>query len=91
MFFALKRHFDAIFILLSRFFFYIYRRMKMQNMKILTSLLFLLISFVGVAQTMPPPPQPPPPPGLPIDSGILAMMVLGLFYGVYKLLKANKA
>jgi hypothetical protein len=91
MFFAFKRHFDAIFILSSRFFFYIYRRMKMQNMKILTSILFLLISFVGMAQTMPPPPQPPPPPGLPIDSGVLVVMVLGVFFGVYKLLKANKA
>lgn len=95
MFFALKRHFDAVFILLSRFFCYIYRRMKMQIMKITASILSLLISCVCLAQnasqSLPPPAQPPPPPGLPIDSGIYVAMALGLFYGAYKLLKAKKA
>lgn len=70
--------------------------MKMPKIKIIASILFLLISFVCVAQdagrNMPPPqvPGPPPPPGLPIDGGLFAVMALGLCYGVYKLLKANK-
>ncbi|WP_233586833.1 PID-CTERM protein-sorting domain-containing protein [Formosa maritima] len=51
------------------------------------SILFVLISFVCVAQSTPPPPMPPPPPGLPIDGGVLAGLFLGVFIGVRKLLK----
>ncbi len=62
--------------------------MRIQNKRILASILFVLISFVCVAQSvMPPPPSPPPPPGLPIDGGLLALLVLGLIYGAKKLYK----
>ncbi|WP_250433551.1 hypothetical protein [Hanstruepera flava] len=61
----------------------------MQNKKIFASILFLLISFVCVAQTGPPPPQPPPPPGLPIDGGVIFTLILGLFYGAFRFLKAK--
>ena len=67
--------------------------MKIQNKRIIASILFVLISFVCVAQGSgnPPPPLPPPPVGweLPIDGGVLALFGLGLYYGVKKLLKTK--
>ncbi len=64
--------------------------MIIQNKKIVASVLFVLISFVCLAQTGgPPPPAPPPPPGLPIDGGVLGALVLGLLYGVKKLHKSK--
>ncbi len=65
------------------------RTMKIQNKKTIASILFVLISFVSIAQGIgdPPPPTPPPPPGLPIDAGVLAVMLLGIFYGTKKLLR----
>ncbi|MFG6685256.1 PID-CTERM protein-sorting domain-containing protein [Mariniflexile sp. HNIBRBA6329] len=59
--------------------------MIIQNKRIFASILFVLISFVCVAQGGPPPPGPPPV-GLPIDGGILAGICVGLFYGVKKLI-----
>ncbi|WP_229736564.1 PID-CTERM protein-sorting domain-containing protein [Bizionia arctica] len=85
--FYLSWIFFVVFILLSRFFLYFYNQMKIQNKKIVASILFLLISFVCVAQDMPQPPAPPPPPGLPIDGGLLAGLFVGLVLGVKKLLK----
>jgi len=62
--------------------------MKIQNKKTFASILFVLISFVCVAQGgMPPPPAPPPPPGFPIDGGVLAGLFIGVVIGVKKLLK----
>ena len=60
-----------------------------QNKKIIASILFLLISFVSVAQTMsgPPPPGPPTPPGLPVDNGIYVLLAIGLVYGVVKTIR----
>ncbi len=45
--------------------------MKIQNKNFIASILFVLISFVCVAQggDTPPPPAPPPPP-LPLIDGI---------------------
>ncbi len=60
--------------------------MTIQNKRIIASILFVLISFVCAAQTLPPPPGPPPPPGFPIDGGVLFGMAFALFYGVKKLL-----
>ena len=78
-------------ILLTFFFLYFYTVMKMQNKKIFASILFVLISFVCVAQGInpPPPPSPPPPPGLPIDGGLLLVLGLGLIYGAKKILRAK--
>lgn len=69
--------------------------MKMQNKRIFASvLLFVLISFVCVAygqpEETPPPPGAPTPPGFPIDGGILAGVIVALFYGVRKFIKHNK-
>lgn len=66
--------------------------MRIQNKKILASILFVLISFVCVAQgDAPPPPAPPPPPGLPIDGMLPAAMLLALFYGIKKSFKKDKS
>lgn len=64
--------------------------MTIQNKRIFTSILFVLISFECIAQGGPPPPLPPPGPGLPplpIDGGVLMGVCVALFYGAKKLLK----
>ena len=64
--------------------------MIIQNRRIFASILFILISFVCVAQgNVPPPPAPPPPPGLPIDGGVISVLVLGAIYGIRKAIKAK--
>jgi len=66
--------------------------MKVQNKRILTSILFVLISFTCVSQDIPPPGPTPPYgfPPLPIDGGIISGIVFAIFYGVRKLLMAKK-
>ncbi|WGD35857.1 hypothetical protein [Olleya sp. YS] len=62
-----------------------------KNKTLIALVLFLLISIVGVSQIVtPPPPQQPPPVGLPIDNGIVLLVVLGLIYGVYKVMSSRK-
>ena len=51
--------------------------MTVQNKRILTSILFVLISFVCVAQV--PPPPGPPPVGFPIDGGLFFGVIFALF------------
>ncbi|MDU8884727.1 hypothetical protein RXV94_01055 [Yeosuana sp. MJ-SS3] len=61
--------------------------MILQNKRIFASILFVLISFVCVAQGGdPPPPTPPPPPGLSVDGGIFVLLLLGICYGIKKVL-----
>ena len=79
------------FILLTQFFLYFYRLMNIQHRKYIASILFVLISFVCVAQGgNPPPPLPPPPPGLPIDGLTPFILILALFYGVRKHLNGQQ-
>ncbi|MFC2127763.1 PID-CTERM protein-sorting domain-containing protein [Bacteroidota bacterium] len=52
------------------------------NLKNKYLFIFLLISVVAYSQG---PPPPPPPPGLPIDSGLLCLVVAAIGYGVKKL------
>ena len=62
--------------------------MMIQNKRIIASILFVLISFVCVAQipgSGPPPPGPPPPRGFPIDGGLLYGVAFALLYGIKKL------
>ena len=65
--------------------------MTIQNKKIFASILFVLISFVCLAQSQPPPlptaPGETPPPGFPIDGAIPVLMLAGLFYGIRNKLK----
>lgn len=41
---------------------------------------------------MPPPPtdDPPPPPGIPIDFGLILLLMVGVFYGFYLVIKKGK-
>lgn len=61
--------------------------MIVKQKAIIVASLFVLISFVCVAQggLNGPPAPTPPPPGLPIDGGLCYGMVFALFYGVRKL------
>ncbi|MBT8262727.1 MAG: hypothetical protein KJO05_07885 [Bacteroidia bacterium] len=62
--------------------------MRPQIVAILTIVLSLLNSTVMHAQaTSPPPPPPTPPPELPLDSGIILLIIAGLIYGCYKVSK----
>ena len=66
--------------------------MKKQNIIIIASILFMLIGFVCLAQSVPPPSpsgRTPGPPGdtVPIDGGVLLGILAGVFIGVKKLLK----
>lgn len=57
------------------------------NKKLFTSILLLLISFVCTAQLPPSPAgRPPGPPGdeLPIDNGIVILVIAAVIYGAYK-------
>ena len=65
--------------------------MRIKNKKIITLILFFLISFVGVSQSMsgPPPPAPPPPPGLNIDTGVYILLAIALCYGIFKTIRSK--
>ena len=65
------------------------------NKKILASVLFILISLVGMATQMDGPPPPvaqgaPIPPGLPIDNGLIILASAAIIYGIYRILKFYK-
>ena len=50
--------------------------------KIVAIVLLLLFPLITIAQGGPP--APPPPPGLPIDSGIVYLLLLGVAFGISK-------
>ena len=53
---------------------------------------FNLINIVDGGNVPPPPPPPGPVPvGLPIDSGIVFLIVAALIYGVYKVIKHKQS
>ncbi|OMP32380.1 hypothetical protein [Mangrovimonas xylaniphaga] len=65
--------------------------MKVQNKKILASVLFVLVSFMCAAQELPPPePKGTIPPGLPIDGLVPLLLALAGFYGVRMKIKQKK-
>jgi len=55
--------------------------------KLASLLLLLLFPLIMIAQGtgLPGPPPPPPPPCLPIDGGLLFLLIAGIVYGVKKL------
>ncbi len=56
-------------------------------------MLFMFFNLI-LAQVQTPPPPPPPlpsPPGLPIDSGMVFLVLVALVYGVYKVIKHKKS
>lgn len=65
-----------------------------QNKKILSSLVLILISIAATAQSAvgggegpPTPGGGPGPPGAPIDDGLLILCIIGVIYGIYRILK----
>jgi len=62
----------------------------MIKMKIHTKIILFLalaLSFGVFGQVVPPPVPPPPPPGLPIDGGVIFLIISGAIYGILKLKK----
>ncbi len=65
--------------------------MTTRTLKIIASILLFLISGHGFTQGgNPPPPMPPPPPGLPIDGGLIFLIIAALLFGIYKKLRLSK-
>ena len=67
-------------------------------MKIVPNRIILILAVFFLQQTNifadsgpPPPSSPPPPPGLPLDGGVYVLVLLSIFYGMYKLNKIKKA
>lgn len=50
-------------------------------------LLMVLLSFQNAFSDSTPPPPPTPPPGLPIDSGVILMILVGVSLGIYTIKK----
>lgn len=73
-----------MFFLDNSFFFIFLHPMKHNKQKsfLLVVALFFTMSALYAVEVTPPPPTPPP--GLPVDGGVLALLVAGLFYGVKK-------
>lgn len=64
-----------------------------QNKKTFASILFVLISFVCSAQGPPCPGCPPSGPQglqLPIDNGVITLLIVGAIFGVYKIYRLRK-
>jgi len=51
----------------------------------LTLIVAIMFTAMVNGQAVPPPIPPPPPPGLPIDGGIIFLLISGIIYGVKKL------
>jgi hypothetical protein len=63
----------------------------MGKFKFTTLILLTFISNAVLAQgTPPPPPLPIPLPGTPIDSNLLVLLVIGLAFGTFFLVKKLK-
>ena len=64
--------------------------MKIAFNNILITLFMLFTCAFGYAAPGgPPPPLPPPPPGLPVDGGIIFLLLTSVTYGLYKLYQFN--
>ena len=59
----------------------------MKNKRNLTLILVVLTTTFTFGQAVPPPIPPPPPPGLPIDSGIIYLLLAGIALGIKKIRK----
>jgi len=84
-----KKHGFFLHYLDNTFFFIFLRPMKHNKQKIffLTLALFFTVSALFAIEGGDGPPPPTPPPGLPLDGGVLALLVAGFFYGIKKSLK----
>lgn len=59
----------------------------MKKKTYLALILVLVFTYAVSGQVVPPPAPPPPPPGLPVDGGLLLLLLSGLIYGVKKVKK----
>ena len=66
--------------------------MKIVPIKILFLFVVVFSGVTGYAKNAPPPPGIPPPPGLPINGGVMALFIVSIIYGLYKIyqFKLNK-
>jgi hypothetical protein len=53
--------------------------------KVLFTLILVMWFNTLLSQIVPPPIPPPPPPGLPINGGLIFLLISGLLYGIKKL------
>ncbi len=60
--------------------------LKKRSIRLTIILLIMFPEFI-IGQVTPPPLLPPPPPGLPIDSGVLFLIIGGVIYGLKKIEK----
>ncbi|TXE08330.1 hypothetical protein ES711_07430 [Gelidibacter salicanalis] len=69
--------------------------MTVQNKKVKTTILAVLMTAVHAIAQVEKLPQPhersgPPPPGFPIDDGLIFLVAAALIFGIYKILKYSK-
>ena len=65
------------------------KELKVKNKTTYILLAILIVSTHSYSQAVPPPIPPPPPPGLPIDGGVIFLLLGGLFYGVKKIISKS--
>ncbi|MBL4642883.1 MAG: hypothetical protein JKY44_04745 [Flavobacteriaceae bacterium] len=61
----------------------------MKHKRTYLTIAIVLLALQTYGQAVPPPIPPPPPPGLPIDGGVLFLLLAGLVYGVKKIRSKN--
>lgn len=71
-------------------FFLLLHPMNIVPMRIKLIIVVFFASCLGVIAQTPPPPTTPPPPGLPLDDGIVLLLVLALVLGVFKIYQYRK-
>ena len=64
--------------------------MRPQIVKILVSFVVFFVCTVTWGKQVPPPPQRTPLPGLPIDGGLIYLVLLGIVLGLYSLLRKKR-
>lgn len=52
-------------------------------------MMIVVVTLQAYGQAVPPPIPPPPPPGLPINGGVIFLLLSGLVYGVKKVINKN--
>jgi len=63
--------------------------MKLKHKRKYLTVVIVLLTFHAFGQAVPPPIPPPPPPGLPIDGGVMFLLLGGLVYGVKNISNKN--
>jgi hypothetical protein len=56
---------------------------------IILAVVFLPVINVFADHDPPPPSSPPPPPGLPLDGGLILLLLFALLLGFYKISRYN--